>query len=82
MTVAELDEAVCRRCRNGALPNPSHAAGAPDRIAAVCMRTCLDHLEQAGRVSNRFVHPFRKRPAWQVDAGGNARLAAGAAQEG
>lgn len=76
MAVAEIDDAACRRCRNGALPNPSHGAGLPDRIAAVCMRTCLDHLEQGGRVANRFENRFRKRPAWQVDAHGTATVAA------
>lgn len=74
MPVAALNVALCRSCRNGAGPNPHHPAGRPDRLAALCVRTCVDHLEQTGRVSNTFAAPFRKRPAWQVDANGRASL--------
>jgi hypothetical protein len=66
MTAARIDYALCRQCRNGALPNNKHPAGKPDRLAAVCMRTCVDFLEREGRVRNRFVAPFRKREAWHL----------------
>jgi len=74
MKVAEVDYAICRRCQNGAWPNPSHAAGLPDRLGALCVRSCLDHLERAGRVENRFANDFRQRAAWQRDIIGRPSL--------
>lgn len=76
VTVAAIDYSICRRCRNGASPNNHHPAGRPDRLAALCVRTCVDHLERGNRISNRFATAFRQRPAWQVDAGGHASLQA------
>ena len=32
-----------------------------------CIRECMIHLEERGRIGNVFKHPFRKRPAWQLD---------------
>jgi len=66
MTVAEIDYGKCRACKNGARRNPYHPAGKPDRVAAVCIRTCTDCLEKSGRVGNRFETPFRVREAWTV----------------
>ena len=74
MPVAAIDDRVCRSCRNGARPNAYHPAGSPDRLGAVCNRTCIDALERAERVQGVFAAPFRKRPAWQVDASGRAGL--------
>ena len=66
MTVAEIDYAACGRCNNGAMPNRWHPAGKPDRIGSVCIRSCVDCLEQAGRVGNTFSGPLRVREAWTV----------------
>jgi epoxyqueuosine reductase QueG len=66
MTVAEIDYAKCRGCKNGALANRHHPAGKPDRLAAVCVRTCVDYLERNGRLGNRFAAPFRKREPWKA----------------
>lgn len=66
MRVAEIDWRRCGRCKNGAMANPWHASGRPDRIAAVCVRTCVDCLEQSGRISNTFDKPLRIREAWTV----------------
>lgn len=74
MTVADIDWGRCRTCRNGAQPNPCHPAGMPDRLGALCVRTCVDHLERTGAVSNAFAAPFRKRPAWQIDGSGCVTL--------
>ncbi len=74
MAVAGIDLGKCRSCQNGARPNPSHPSGDPDRLGALCVRTCVDHLEGAGRVSNTFGQPFRKRAAWQIDHLGNKSL--------
>ncbi|MCC7494132.1 MAG: hypothetical protein IT204_17365 [Fimbriimonadaceae bacterium] len=73
--VGHCNPAVCRSCKNGARPNPHHAAGLPDRLGALCIRSCVDHLERAGLVSNGFTAPFRKRPAWQIDRTGAPSLA-------
>jgi epoxyqueuosine reductase QueG len=66
MTVADVDYARCAKCKNGARPNRWHPSGKPDRLAAACARTCLDKLERAGRIANRFTTPFRNRPAWTI----------------
>ena len=66
MLVAEIDYAKCRNCKNGAIPNRMHPAGKPDRIAALCGRTCMDLLERRGRVLNRFQVPQRRREAWLI----------------
>jgi len=50
------------------------ASGRPDRLAALCMRTCVDHLERAHRIESTFATAFRQRPAWQIDASGQASL--------
>ena len=31
-----------------------------------CIRSCLDHLEKQGKLSNRFRHPFRRGGAWEL----------------
>lgn len=64
MPVARIDAAICGRCKNGADPNPFHPTGKPDRCAALCTRTCIVNLEEAGRLDNTFAHPFRKRVPW------------------
>ncbi|NUQ01526.1 MAG: hypothetical protein HUU35_16905 [Armatimonadetes bacterium] len=74
MKVANIAYDVCRRCKNGARGNPNHPAGKPDRLGALCVRTCVDHLERAERIGNTFAEPFRKRPAWQVDRHGEPTL--------
>lgn len=66
MTVAAVDTRKCAQCKNGAMPNRHHPAGHPDRLAAVCIRTCVDFLERSGRIASRFRSPFRKRDAWSV----------------
>lgn len=34
-----------------------------------CMRACMIHLEESGKLANAFKHPFRKRPPWKLDIG-------------
>ena len=74
MTVADINYDICRKCQNGARPNPSHPAGLPDRLGALCVRSCVNHLGNAARVGNAFTSPFRKRPAWQVNHAGESSL--------
>ncbi|MBN1444541.1 MAG: hypothetical protein JW957_00340 [Candidatus Omnitrophica bacterium] len=67
MTGAGIDyRGKCLTCKNGAMPNRYHPAGRPDRLAAVCIRSCADALEKSGRIKNRFELPFRMRDAWTV----------------
>lgn len=66
MPVAAIDFKKCGECKNGAMPNHRHPSGRPDRLAAVCMRNYMVHLEKNGKVGNAFVNPFRKRPAWAI----------------
>lgn len=74
MQVAEIDYAACRKCGNGARPNAHHPAGKPDRLAALCTRTCVHHLDAEKRLETTFDTPFRNRPAWQRDAQGQVSL--------
>ncbi len=77
MLVAQVDYNACRYCKNGALPNPYHPAGLPDRLAAICVRSCIDHLERVGRIASTFASPFRKRPSWVADWSGRPKLMQG-----
>ncbi|MBT4818149.1 MAG: hypothetical protein HN742_30110 [Lentisphaerae bacterium] len=74
MTVGKINYDTCRSCQNGAGRNPNHPAGLPDRLGALCNRTCVHSLEKADAVENTFAGEFRKRPAWQKDATGKASL--------
>ncbi len=64
MVVAKVDYEVCKTCKNGACKNRLNPDSRPDRVAALCNRTCLCHLEEAELVSNRFEKAFRQSPAW------------------
>ncbi|MBP3395941.1 MAG: 4Fe-4S binding protein [Clostridia bacterium] len=66
MTVADVDFEACNSCKNGACPNRLSRAGKPDRMAALCNRTCVASLEEAGVLGNKFENAFRKREAWVI----------------
>ena len=72
MTVADIDYSICRTCKNGACVSRFGAGLKPDRVAALCNRTCLCHLEAEGLVSAKFENAFRSRAAWTVNAAGVA----------
>jgi len=74
MVVGVVDYAQCRSCRNGARPNGDHPAGLPDRLGALCVRSCVNHLERERTVGNALDKPFRTRPAWACDSQGKVRL--------
>lgn len=71
MEVAEIDYSICATCKNGACPNRFASYAKPDRIAALCNRTCLCHLEETEALDNLFEQSFRKSEAWSI--GGNGR---------
>ena len=66
MEVAKVDYDKCRTCKNGACANRFASYAKPDRVAALCNRTCLCHLEETNAVSNTFHETFRKRDAWAI----------------
>jgi epoxyqueuosine reductase len=68
MTVCAVDYAKCRACRNGASGNRYHPSGKPDRLGALCTRTCLDALERGGKLGNTFTNEFRWRDPWALDS--------------
>ncbi len=70
MTVAVVDYDKCRICKNGALPNRFTNKALPDRVPALCNRTCMCHLEENQLVGNLFENAFRQNPIWALDASG------------
>jgi len=66
MEIATVDYARCSKCQNGACPNRLAADAKPDRVAALCNRTCLCHLEENQKVENNFHQAFRKRDVWSI----------------
>ncbi len=71
MEVACIDYNKCKICKNGACPNRFSPQARPDRVAALCNRTCLCHLEEEGLIGNKFEEKFRKRDAWALNEKGS-----------
>ena len=66
-TYAKIDFRACRKCPNGAFPNRSDPErGEPNRLAASCVRACIAHLEETGKLKKKFHQPFRKRKPWSL----------------
>ena len=65
-TVGKIDFEKCRVCQNGACPNRFSTEAKPDRIAALCNRTCMCALEERGALSKGFANPFRTSEAWSI----------------
>lgn len=53
----------CRACGTGSLENPYVPGAEPWRVGAACGRACVAHLEDEGRLSRKFVNPFREKGA-------------------
>ena len=66
MKVAKIDYEKCNECKNGAIKNRFSGKARPDRVAAVCNRTCMVCLEEKKCVSNLFEKPFRNAEAWTI----------------
>ena len=66
MRVASINYDICRTCKNGACRNRFASNARPDRIAALCNRTCLCHLEEGRLIGNVFENAFRQRAEWSV----------------
>ena len=65
-TVGKINYNLCKACKNGALKNRFSPDAKPDRIAALCNRTCMCALEERGALDNAFANKFRKRDAWAI----------------
>ncbi len=75
MKVAQIDYSKCRSCPNGARPNIHHSTGKPDRIAAVCNRSCVDALERGDKIDDTFRLAFRQREPWaKNEVGANVAI--------
>ena len=70
MPVASINYDACRVCKNGACKNRFADTARPDRVAALCNRSCLCHLEENGLLENKFENTFRQREAWSVGGTG------------
>lgn len=70
MKIADVDYEKCSKCKNGVLPDMYYEKAKPDRIAALCARTCLVHLEKHKRINNLFEIGFRQRNVWKIDKHG------------
>lgn len=65
-TVGKIDYDKCRVCQNGAVPNRFAPGLKPDRIAALCNRSCMCALEERGALSKTFANPFRTGEIWSI----------------
>ena len=65
-TVGKIDYNLCKICENGAVANRFSPDAKPDRVAALCNRTCMCGLEERGALENAFENKFRKRDAWSI----------------
>jgi len=45
---------------------PTYDYGRALEGARGCIRACMMHLEEQGKIENKFEHPFRRRPAWKL----------------
>jgi len=71
MKVAKINYELCKACKNGAIPNRLSPKAKPDRVAALCNRTCMVCLEEKKALGNVFEKPFRTENAWSI-GGSNA----------
>lgn len=70
-TVGKIDYNKCKTCENGAVANRFSPDSKPDRIAALCNRTCMCTLEERGALTNVFENKFRNRNAWSIGKDGS-----------
>jgi epoxyqueuosine reductase len=66
ITIAKINYTACGKCPNGAFPNRSDQRGEPNRLSAACMRACMVHLEETGRLEKKYHQPFRRREPWAL----------------
>ena len=49
----------CRVCKTGITRMPYSTGTEPFRMGAACGRACVAHLEDSGKLTRKFAHPFR-----------------------
>ncbi len=64
--VGKIDYNKCKNCENGAVANRFSANSNPDRIAALCNRTCMCGLEERNALENVFENKFRTSEPWSI----------------
>ena len=64
--VGKIDYDKCRICQNGAVINRFSPKSVPDRIAALCNRSCMCALDERGALENQFANPFRTGDVWSI----------------
>ncbi len=77
MKVAPIDANACAHCRNGVRANPSHSSGRPDRLAALCMRSCSLLQERRQELTRPLNNAFRDKAPWVIGRDGISRVAGG-----
>lgn len=65
-TVGKIDYNKCSVCQNGAFVNRFSPDAKPDRIAALCNRTCMCGLEERNALTNTFENRFRTGDVWHI----------------
>ncbi|MBE6700268.1 MAG: hypothetical protein E7582_00050 [Ruminococcaceae bacterium] len=65
-TVGKIDYNKCKICQNGAVVNRFSSDAKPDRIAALCNRTCMCSLEEREVLGNVFENKFRTSEVWSI----------------
>ena len=66
MEVADINYDICKTCKNGACINRFSKDAKPDRVAALCNRTCMCHTDEEGLIQNKFENAFRQREHWSI----------------
>ena len=64
--VVKINYNKCKTCKNGACVNRLNPDSKPDRIAALCNRTCLCELEENKVIGNTFENSFRQTELWAI----------------
>lgn len=62
----KIDYDKCKNCENGAVINRFSPDSKPDRIAALCNRSCMCGLEERGALTNVFENKFRQSAPWSI----------------
>ena len=67
MVCGVINYDICRMCPNGVFPDTSYREGKPNRLTALCNRTCMAHLESTEKLEKKYNIPFRKREPWKLE---------------
>ena len=70
-SVAERDNKLCLRCKNGAIQTNEGRFRTVERVGAACGRACICALENRGATEEKFSNPFRQSEPWARDFFGN-----------